>query len=228
MICDDVRGHLPLYLTADLPPPTAAAVRDHLAGCGACRADHADLLAVRSLLDAAPLPVVPPVDLGAVYQAALARHAQSARLGRRGACAAAALAAGIAFLALVPRVEITLGASEFAVRWGLPAPVVPQPVAPIPPPPAPPAGPGPSEYANLVRQQAETEARLHDLKDLLLTLAADVDERDQKQKDRIAVVLQQLRGLDASTREQFRETEKTNSALYTAVFDKPRTEGARP
>jgi hypothetical protein len=183
---------------------------------------------VRRALDAAPAPALPPVDVGAIYQAAFDRQARLARRWRRAAGAGLLIAAGLLVVAVLPRLEVRCNNDEFAVRWGPPAPVV---VAPMSPPPSPAPDP------RLLTQVRELDARtrelgamtteLHSLKELLLTLAADVDERDRKQRDALALLVKHLQAFEASAREQFRQTEQTSSALYAAIFDKPRSEGGK-
>jgi hypothetical protein len=184
---------------------------------------------VRRALDAAPAPALPPVDVAAIYRAAFDRQARLARRWRRAAGAGLLVAAGLLLVAVLPRLEVRCNNDEFAVRWGSPAPVV---VAPVPPPP-----PSPAPDPRLLAQVKELDARtreldtltteLHSLKELLLTLAADVDERDRKQRDALALLVKHLQAFEASAREQFRQTEQTSSALYAAIFDKPRSEGER-
>jgi hypothetical protein len=223
MTCDDVRAKLPLYLTGDRPD--AEVIRAHLAGCPGCRADEAGLRQVRELLDAVPTPAVAPPDVAAIYRAALDRQARSARRWRRAATAGLLVAAGLLLVAVLPRLEVRANANEFAVRWG--SPVAPQP-APSPP----------AIDPRLVAQVDDVEARtrkldgfdaeLRSLKELLLTLAADVDERDQKQKDALAELTRHLLAFEAAARDKFQQTDQANTALYNLITDKPRSEGGHP
>lgn len=224
--CDDVRAKLPLFLTADLPATEADAVRAHLAGCAGCAADHAELLQVRRLLDAAPCPPVPPVDVAAVYRAALATHARSARRWKRTAAVGAALAAGLLGFAILPKFEVKLGGSEFVVRWGDPPAVAATHPAPSPT--------DADVHARLADLDARTarlvriETKVQTLQTLLLALADDLDESDElhrRQKDDLTRVATHLRSVEAGAREQFRQTERTNAALYTLAADKARPEG---
>jgi anti-sigma factor RsiW len=144
MKCDDVRGRLPLFLTADLPPAEADAVRAHLAGCPACRADRAELEQVRGLLDAAPVPAVGPVDVATVYRAALDQQVHAARRWKRIAAGGALVAAGLLLVAVLPKLEVKVGGKELVVRWG---PADPPPVPT--PPPSPPQEP--IDYVLLAR-----------------------------------------------------------------------------
>jgi hypothetical protein len=225
MTCDDVRAKLPLYLTGDLPD--AEAVRAHLAGCPACRADESELRHVRDLLDL-PAPPAPPPDVAAIYRAALDRQARSARRSRLAAAGGALAAAGLLLAAVLPKLEIRLNANEFAVRWG---PLEQQPVVPAP-------APQPATDPRLVAQVNDIEAHtrkrdgfdteLRSVKELLLTLAADVDERDQKQRDALAALTRHLLAFEAAAGDKFRQTDQTNTALYNLITDKPRSEGGTP
>src|SRR5205085_103093 len=58
MTCTAVCEQLPLLVYGDLGPAEAAAVERHLAGCPACRAEHASLVQARAALDATPAPEV--------------------------------------------------------------------------------------------------------------------------------------------------------------------------
>jgi hypothetical protein len=184
---------------------------------------------VRRALDAAPAPPLPPVDVAAIYRAAFDRQARLARRWKRTAAVGALVAAGLLLVAVLPRLEVRFNNEEFAVRWGAPPPVVVAPVPPLPPSPA----PDPRLLAQVKKLDARTReldtltTELHSLKELLLTLAADVDERDRKQRDALVLLVKHLQAFEASAREQFRQTEQTSSALYAAIFDKPRSEGGK-
>ena len=120
--CDEVRDLLPLALAGE-----ETAVREHLAACAACRAEWHELEALGRRLDAVPAPPAQPIDLAAIYAAADDRHVHSVRRWRRAAVVAAALAAGVLFVAVLPRLEVRLGGNELALRWG---PAEPPPPAP--------------------------------------------------------------------------------------------------
>jgi hypothetical protein len=230
MTCDDVRGRLPLFLTADLPPAEAEAVRLHLAGCPGCRADRAELEQVRGLLDAAPPPAVPTVDVGAVYRAALEGQLRSARRWKRAAAAGALVAAGLLLAAVLPKLEVKVGGNELVVRWG---PADRPPPAPGPAPPH----HEPVDYVLLARltelegrtaRLAELDRKIREVEDLLLTLGTDVDGRDRQRRDELATLLKRLKAFEAATRDQFKKTEENQTALYHAVFDKPPSAGGNP
>lgn len=171
---------------------------------------------LRKLLDAVPPPDPRPVDLAALYRAAADRQARSARRWKRVALAGAALAAGVLLVALLPRLEFRFTDHEFAVRWGTP---------PEAPPPAPPTPPTDPRIEQLLEEQSKqlaairaTNAKHADLQDLLLTLATEVADRDEAQQARVAALTKRLTAFEADTARQFADTEKTNTALYEAVF----------
>lgn len=172
---------------------------------------------VRTLLDAVPAPDPRPVDLAALYRAAAERQAVVSRRWRRTAVAGAVLAASVLAFALLPRMEFRVTDHEFAIRWGTP-PEVPPPVPPPPQQPDP-------RIEQLVEEQSKqlaairsTNTKHAELQDLLLTLAVDVSDRDKQQQARIALLTKKLTAFEADTARQFADTEKTNSALYDAVF----------
>lgn len=170
---------------------------------------------LRKLLDAAPAPDPRPVDLAALYRAAAERQAVVGRRWRRVTVGGAVLAAGVLLVAFVPRLEFRLTGHEFAVRWG------------VPPEPAPVAPSADPRVEQLLEEQSKqlaairaTNARHAELQDLLLTLAADVSDRDKQQQARVAALGKKLTAFEADTARQFADAEKTNSALYDAVFSR--------
>lgn len=173
---------------------------------------------IRRLLDAIPAPNVEPVDVAAIYRDAAAIQARSARRWKRATCAGALVAASVLLVAILPKLEVKVTGSEFVVRWG---PADPPPVQPAP------VVHDESVIARLgeldahVTRTVHHEKKLKDLEDLLLTLAVDVDDRDGKRKAELAALARDLRLLRSGTQEQFQQTEKTNAALYAAIFDKP-------
>jgi hypothetical protein len=183
-----------------------------------------DFADVRRLLDTIPAPPVPPADVAAIYHAALIRQARRARRWKYAAAAGSLVAAGLLLAAVLPKLEVRVAGNEFAVRWGPPdpAPVVSEPV------PDPRLTARLSELDARTRDAARVRAELRSLKDLLLTLAADVSDRDEKQKEAMAALTRYLKTFEAASGERFRQTEQTNAALYTAIFDKPTPRGENP
>ena len=168
--------------------------------------------------------------MSAIYHVALDRQARSARRWKFAAASGALVAAGLLLVAVLPKLEVRFAANEFAVRWG---PSDPPLAAPIPEPvPTPSTDPRllarVNELDARVRDLGNADADLRELKELLLTVAADVSERDEKQKEAIASLARYLRAFEAASGERFRQTEQTNAALYSAIFDKPTPEGVNP
>lgn len=183
---------------------------------------------VRRMLDAVPAPAVAPVDVAAIYHAVLDRQARSARRWKFAAASGALVAAGLLLAAVLPKLEVRFAANEFAVRWG---PADPPPVAPEPvmmPVTDPRLLARVDELDARTRDLGKADADLRELKELLLTVAADVNERDEKQKEALATLTRYLRAFEATAGERFRQTEQTSAALYTAIFDKPTPEGVNP
>jgi len=186
-----------------------------------------DFPEVRATLDSLPAPLVPPVDLAAIYRAAHERQVRVARRWKRAAGGIAALAAGVFLLALVPKLDVRLSRDEFAVRWG-------QPPAAREAPPTPAFIPQPDpRLPSLIEEQQKQVAALRaanlkhaELQDLLLTLTTDVADRDQVQLARIVELTRELRAFQLATARQFEQTEQTNTTLYNVLFTtKPKPGG---
>jgi hypothetical protein len=178
-----------------------------------------DFPELRKLLDAVPPPDPLPVDLTRLYRDALDRQTRTARRWRRIAGGVAALAAGVLVFALLPKLEVRANGHEFAVRWGTP--------------PEPEVKPDPG-IQHLFDEQAKQLAALRaanlkhtELQELLLTVAADVNQRDKDQQKRLTALAKRLGEFESLTTRQFQETEKNSTALYNVVFNgKPK--GAYP
>jgi hypothetical protein len=146
------------------------------------------------------------------------------------AASGALVAAGLLLAAVLPKLEVRFAANEFAIRWG---PADPPPVAPTPERiPTPYTDPQlvarVNELDTRIRDLGGTEADLRELKELLLTVAADVSDRDERQKEALATLGRRLLAFEAASGERFRQAEQTNAALYSAIFDKPAPEGGNP
>ena len=179
--------------------------------------DTDELRHVQMMLNRIDTPSPKPVDVAAIYCAALEREIRSNRRWKRVAAVGAMLAASLLFFALLPKLEVHADANEFSIRWGTPSPI-PVAIQPVLPQPD-------HELHQLaVNQQRE----LKTLKELLLTLATDVEERDTRQQEKLTAMLRSFRKFERYTQEQFAETDKTQQVFYTAIFDKPRTTGAKP
>jgi hypothetical protein len=185
---------------------------------------------VRRLLDELPAPAVRPVDLPALYAAAGELHSRRLRRWKRAALTAAAVAAGVFGLAVLPRLEVRAGNGELAVRWGQ--------RDETPPTPAVEDRTG-ARLAALEAQVRQSEAKLarlegrasqvdeltaaqKELKDLLLTVAADVDLVTTTQKgsaerqDKLAAWASvRFRDVD----DKLAEVRKDHTAMYTLITD---------
>jgi uncharacterized membrane protein YccC len=166
---------------------------------------------LRKILDTTPAVEPRPVDLARLYRDALDRQARVARRWKRAAIGVAALAASVLAVVLLPKLELRANGHEFAVRWGTP------PEAEVTPDP---------RVQQLLDEQAKqlaairaTNAKHTDLQDLLLTLAADVDQRDKEQQQKLLTLAKRLGEFETLTARQFQDTEKTNTALYNVVFN---------
>jgi anti-sigma factor RsiW len=207
MNCTDVCHRLPELLYGDLKPAEVAAVEHHLTACPACRRERHELERVRQALTAVPVPDI-QVDLPLLYQQAAEREARRARRWRRAAAALAA-AAALLLLALGLRLEVRLEGRRLVLSWGGAAEK---------------ADPAPEERkapkAVAVRPKArpgsDIEERLRLLNDLVHALAADVEERDARQRQDLAQVQDQLEGLRRQASRQWTQTERSVAALYAA------------
>ena len=146
---------------------------------------------LRRLLDALPTPALPPVDVAAILGREAERQANATRFWKR----TAAFAVGLAAAALI------------ALGWPAPAPsgdfealrdrlakleTQPQPVA----------------------DHSKLEAKLADINDLLLTLATDVHERDEKQRLALRTLAKQVTELRTLSDRRWTEAKSTTDALY--------------
>lgn len=87
MICDDVERDLEAYVDREIGPEAAAAIREHLAGCVACRRRVADRDALGRLVRAAPYHSAPD-RLRARVSAQLSQTRRRRRLATWAAAAA--------------------------------------------------------------------------------------------------------------------------------------------
>jgi anti-sigma factor RsiW len=204
MNCSEVRTRLPALLYGDLKPDEVAAVEHHLTTCPACRAERTDLQRVRHLLSAVPVPTV-QVDLPLLYQRAADRQARRLRRWRRAALALGAVAA-LLLLALGLGLEVRLDARQLVLRWG--------------PAPAEKAGLEPRAEFRPVRPEARTrpdvEERLQLMNELIHALSAEVGMREERQRQDLDQLRQELEGLRRLANRRWSETERTVAALYAA------------
>jgi len=122
MTCEEVREQLADHMLGTLPELQAAAVRSHLRGCGACRADAARLDQGISLFATAAHAAEPPAELKERVMGALAEEWSEVPAGRPRApvsrwlaIAAAALAfAGVLAWASFSQVQATRSRNDAA------------------------------------------------------------------------------------------------------------------
>ena len=213
MNCTDARERLPALVYGDLSSEETAALDDHLTQCPACRAERAELEALRRALDAAPAPAA-AVDLPALYREAARHQKRVLRRWKRAAFAVGSLAAAL-LLVLALRLEVRVGGGQLVVRWG------PPPVEPAPPPPNPPAvtpQPPPQEPGVPPAEFARLEERVRVLSDLVRAVAADVDARDRQQQEALVLLQREINDLRSFARRQWVETRRDVTALYNAQF----------
>jgi len=201
MNCAEVRAALPAILYDELPSAEAAALRDHLAGCPACRAEHAALRRVGTLLTAVPAPTI-RVDLSRLYQEAGRRQHVRLRRWRRAALACCAAAAGL-LIALGLRLEVRVEGHQAVVRWGTPPAALPDQA-----PAAAAVLPGPAPAA----VNAEEVRLVHQL---IHALADDVAYRDRQNQEALGFLETRLDALQHQAQDRWNATERYVSALYT-------------
>jgi uncharacterized coiled-coil protein SlyX len=85
-----------------------------------------------------------------------------------------------------------------------------------------------TELEGRTARLAELDRKIREVEDLLLTLGTDVDGRDRQRREDLAALLKQLKAFEATTRDQLKQSEQTQTALYHAVFDKAPTPGGNP
>jgi anti-sigma factor RsiW len=209
MNCADARPRLPALLYGDLEAEAARALRQHLAGCPACREEYAGLQQVRHALDTVPVPPV-QVDLPHLYQEAARRQAGRLRAWRRAALACGA-AAALLLLGFGLRLQVRLEAHQVVLCWG----EVPKPAESVVPPPAvPPAADGPT--------LAEVEQRLQLTSNLIHALAEDLEARDAQQQDSLKRLQDRVDALQVQGGARWNETRRDIAALYAAQFALPK------
>lgn len=147
---------------------------------------------LRRLLDEIPIPALPPVDVAAILAREAERQANAARFWKR----TAAFAVGLAAAALI------------ALGWPAPTPTgdyeaLRDRLAKLEATPQP------------IPDHSKLEAKLADINDLLLTLATDVNERDEKQRLALRTLAKQLTELRSLSDRRWTEAKSTTDALYT-------------
>ena len=208
MNCEQVRALLPEHLYADVPPAEQDDLRKHLAQCPNCAEVWRGLQGVRQMLDAAPAPAV-QIDLPLLYQQARELDQRHTRRWRRLAWAASA-AAVILLILTALRFEVRWHEREIVFGWGMPPP--PPPALRVPEDPAIPAA---------------LLADLQLMKDLIHSIAADMDERDQEYAAALSDLETRLDAVKTTSNRRWWATQNDVRALYTAYFG-TREKGAIP
>lgn len=196
MKCTTVRAALPQLIYGEASPQDAA-LREHLAGCTACRREAEALQGVRCLLDDVSVPHI-EVNLPQLHRSLAERQIRRMRRWRRVAVALGALAAML-LLAIGLHLEVRLQAGLLLVRWGDPPPSEPAPPQPL------------VKHYSL---PPETEAEIRVLSELIHALKQDADDRDQRFTERIDHLQEHVRVLQSQTDRRWSATEKDVAALY--------------
>lgn len=168
MKCADVKAQLIESLYGELSDEQQACLREHLAGCQACRHEMAGLEQSHRLLNMLARPDV-RVDLGRLYRTATDRSERSRRRWRRLAVAASAAAVLIVALAGA-RLRLHWGPEQLVVSWGQ-RPAALEAVQPKTTARSDPSPPPWSEY----------EDRIEALEDVASLLAAELRASDVRQ-----------------------------------------------
>jgi hypothetical protein len=99
--------------------------------------------------------------------------------------------------------EVRLEGHQVVLRWGSPPPEPPRPDAP----PAP-------AVPEWVAHAAAVEEQVQLLSEIVRTLEKDVDDRDQRRQQELAVLQARLRVLQGQIQRRWSETEDNLKALY--------------
>jgi hypothetical protein len=149
---------------------------------------------VRRLLDALPSPDLPLVDVAAILGKEVERQKAAARFWKWAAGASASLAAGVLLAVGLggTRPEPPTDLDQLRAR------LAKLEAAPVPEPP----------------DTAKLDAKLTEINDLLLTVAADVSERDEKQRLALRTLAKQVGELRSLSDSRWTEAKNTTDALY--------------
>jgi anti-sigma factor RsiW len=219
MTCNEIREKLPLHLHGDLPAEETALVKHHCETCLACRKELAALRAVGRLLDAAPMPRA-EVNLAQVYAEAMQQQARRARRWRRATIALAGVAA-LALLVFGLKLEVSVQAHQVVVRWNSP-PATVDPDNKLPQdtpalarvvPPSPPV----------------TAEDMHLVKELIHAIAADVETRDERQREALNLLVKNLEAFQYGDSQRWKATQRDVAALFTVCLGpRERDKGGKP
>ena len=195
MDCTQIRGRLLAWQYGELSPAEQAEVARHLAACAVCRQEASGWQEFRGQLQAFTGPAV-QVNIPGIYQQALQRRESGTRRWRRAAVAVTALAAAV-LIAVVPKLEVRVDASQLIVRWGAPAEPVPAPVLAQTPAPAP-------------QVSAEDLALV---KNLVRALAQEVQAGDRRQQEALLAMQARLEYVLGQTSEYVAANERDKAVL---------------
>ena len=196
MNCVETRAALPGLLYGDVPFEQAAAMRDHLAACLACREEEAALRRIGRLLNAAPVPAT-RVDVARLYQEASRRQQQRLRRWRRVALACSAAAATL-LLIMGLRLELRVEAHQMVLRWSTP--------------PERPDAPGPQPVPRQVTVNPED---VHLVQRLIHALADDVAARDRETQETFEGLEARVDALQRQAQDRWDATQRFVSTLST-------------
>jgi len=199
MNCEHARALLPESVYVELPVAQRDELKQHVSQCPACAEAWRGLHGVRQMLDSLPPPAV-EVDLPLLYQEARALDDRRLRRWRRVAWASAA-AAGVLLTVTILRVEVRWDQRELAFGWGAARPV--PPVLKLP------------EESPL---PTTVLADLQLVKDLIHSIVADMDERQQEHAAALANLEQRLESIQSMSNRRSLATQNDFRALYTACF----------
>lgn len=203
MNCSESKDKLPALLYGDLDAAEAARLKAHVDDCPACRQEYAALGEVREMLDAVPAPKT-AVDLAGIYHQVADGQVQRARRWRRLAAGCAAVAA-LLLLAIGLPLELRFENHQLTVRWGEP-PARPQPILTDAPT-------SPTIVRTMQRSEADEE-QLQLLRQLVVALKRDADDREALQQENWARTQTSLALLKQQMDVRWTETEQNVRALY--------------
>jgi Putative zinc-finger len=205
MTCEQARDLLPLSLTGDLTSVESGELATHLGECTACRRKHEALESVRRALDA-PSPPEVAVDVASIYATVAQRQQRSAKRWRRVAYAGMAVAASLLLFTLF-RLDFEAGNGQFIVSWGpRPQSAIPQPEERIAP------------VVAAVPAWHDLEDRLRILDDLVHAMKVDLNTRDDRRKEEIALVILGMERLKKETTDELVRSRRDFNTLYNAQF----------
>jgi hypothetical protein len=219
MTCNEIREKLPLHLHGDLPAAEAAQVKQHCETCPICRKELESLRQVGHLLDSVSTPQA-HVNISQIYAEALQRQVRRARIWRRAALGLAGLAA-LALLVFGLKLEVRVQAHQLVVRWNQ------QPEDPVPGANRKPQSPVLAHVDSPTPQV--TVEQIQWVRDVIHALAADVEMRDQKQREAMALLVKNLEAFQYGDNQRWKATQRDVAALFTVCLGpRERDKGGKP